>query len=55
MLVEFIYVMVFRNTYVLSLGVALKIRFNRLVLFVEVSQVRDQVLDNVSVWQRVDA
>ena len=35
--------------------VALQEGFDGLVLFVELSQVRDEVLDDVGVWQGVDA
>lgn len=42
-------------TYILSRSVALQVRLDRLVLLVEVGQVRDQVLDHVHVWQWVDA
>lgn len=42
-------------TYVLSRSVTLQVRLDRLVLLVEVGQVRDQVLDHVHVRQWVDA
>lgn len=42
-------------TYVLGRSVTLQVRLDRLVLLVEVGQVRDQVLDHVHVRQWVDA
>lgn len=42
-------------THVLGGGVALEIWLNGLVLLVEVGQIRDKVLDDVGVRQRVDA
>lgn len=32
----------------------MEIRFDRAVLFVELSQIRDKVFDHIGVWQRVD-
>lgn len=43
-----------RGAYILSGGITLQIRLDGLVLLVEVSQVGDQILDDVGVRQRVD-
>jgi hypothetical protein len=45
----------YRIAHVFGGGVALEIWLDRLVLLVEVGHIRDQVLDDVSVRQRVDA
>jgi hypothetical protein len=42
-------------THIFGGGVALEIWLNGLVLLVEVGQIRDKVLDDVGVRQRVDA
>ena len=42
-------------TYVFWCGVALEVRLDRLVLLVELGQIRDKVLDDVGVRKRVDA
>lgn len=42
------------SAYIFGGGIALQVRLDGLVLLVEVSQVRDQILDNVGVRQRVD-
>lgn len=44
-----------RITHVFSGGIALEVWLDGLVLLVEVGQIRDQVLDDVGVRQRVDA
>jgi hypothetical protein len=46
---------IWNETHVLGRGVALEIWLNGLVLLVEVGQIRDKVLDDVGVRQRVDA
>ena len=42
-------------THVFGCGVALEVRLDRLVLLVELGQIRDKVLDDVGVRKRVDA
>jgi hypothetical protein len=42
------------GTYILSSGLALQVRLDRLVLLVEVRQIRDEVLDDVGVRKRVE-
>ena len=42
-------------THVFGCGVALEVRLDRLVLLVELGQIRDKVLDDVGVRERVDA
>lgn len=42
------------KTYVGSGGVALQVRLDRLVLLVEMRQIRDEVLDDVGVGKGVD-
>ena len=42
-------------TYVLGGGITLQVRLDGLVLLVEKGQVRDEILDDVGVWQWVDA
>lgn len=42
------------SAYIFGGGIALQVRLDGLVLLVEVSQVGDQILDNVGVRQRVD-
>lgn len=42
------------SAYIFGGGIALQVRLDGLVLLVEVSQVRDQILNNVGVRQRVD-
>lgn len=42
------------SAYIFGGGIALQVRLDGLVLLVEVSQIRDQILDNVGVRQRVD-
>jgi hypothetical protein len=44
-----------RSTYVLGGGIALQVRLDRLVLLVELGQIGHEILDNVCVWQWVDA
>ena len=43
------------GTHVFGCGVALEVRLDRLVLLVELGQIRDKVLDDVGVRKRVDA
>ena len=43
-----------RSTHVLSGGVPLEIRLDRLVLLVEQGQVGDKVLDDIGMGERVD-
>ena len=43
------------ETYVFRFGLALEVGFDGFVLFVELSQVRNKVFDDVGVWKRVDA
>lgn len=43
------------NPYIFRLGIALQVRLDGLVLLVELGQIRNEILDNVGVWQRVDA
>jgi hypothetical protein len=42
-------------THVFGCGIALEVRLDRLVLLVELGQIRDKVLDDVGVRKRVDA
>ena len=42
-------------THVFGCGVALEVGLDRLVLLVELGQIRDKVLDDVGVRKRVDA
>jgi hypothetical protein len=42
------------ETYVLGRGVPLEVGLDALVLLVKVSQIRDEVLDDIGVRQRVD-
>lgn len=42
------------STYIRGRSVALQIGLDRLVLLVEVGQVRDEILDDVGVRQRVE-
>jgi hypothetical protein len=44
-----------RSTYIFGGGIALEVWLDGLVLLVEVGQIRDKVLDDVGVRQRVDA
>jgi hypothetical protein len=44
-----------RSTHVLGGGIALQVRLDRLVLLVELGQIGHEILDNVCVWQWVDA
>lgn len=43
------------RTYIFGCGIALEVRLDRLVLLVELGQIRDKVLDDVGVRKRVDA
>jgi hypothetical protein len=43
-----------RGSYVFGRGIALEIRLDALVLLVEVCQIRDKILDDVSVRKRVN-
>jgi hypothetical protein len=42
------------RTHIRSRGVALEVRLDRLVLLVEVGEIRDEVLDHVGMRERVD-
>lgn len=43
------------STHILWLAIGLEIWLNRFVLLVEMGQVRNQILDDVGVWERVNA
>jgi hypothetical protein len=43
------------STHILGLAIGLEIWLNRFVLLVEMGQVRNQVLDDVGVWEWVNA
>ena len=43
------------RTHIFGCGVALEVRLDRLVLLVELGQIRDKVLDDVGVRKGVDA
>ena len=44
-----------RETYVFRFSLALEVRLDGFILFVELSEVRDKIFDDVGMWQRVDA